>query len=98
MAVGAQFDFEGATLADYDRSIARLGFLLGGPAPRGQIFHWVTQTDTGIRVTDVWESREVLERFVQERLAPVLEEGGVATPVIQFFEVHNYFAAGKRRG
>jgi len=95
VAVGVQIDFPGATLEQYDEVIERVGYLPGGPAAPGELFHWVTKTDDGIRVINVWESRDAWEKFAQERLAPVFQEVGVpGPPEIQFFEVHNYSAGG----
>ena len=99
MAVAVQLEFKGATLEQYDEVIEELGYLPGGPAAPGELFHWVTKTPVGLRVTNVWESREAWETFAQEKLAPVFQEVGVpGPPEIQFFEVHNYFAGGHWRG
>ena len=62
-----------------------------------ELFHWVTKTDDGFRVTDVWESRDAFEKFADEKLGPLLHDVGIANPPeIQFFDVYNYFA-GQRR-
>jgi len=95
MAVGVQLDFGGATLEQYDRVNELTGLLPFGPAPRNELFHWVAKTDRGIRVIDVWESRDAFERFVHERLGPVFEEVGMPGPEIQFFEIHNYFSGAR---
>jgi hypothetical protein len=101
MAVGVQLDFSGATLEQYDQINERIGLLPGGPASPQEFFHWVTKTDEGFRVVDVWETREAFERFAQEKLSPIYEEVGVLhPPTIQYFEVHNYLpggAEGRRR-
>ena len=67
----------------------RMGLQAGGPTAPGGLFHWVTKTDAGIRVTDVWETKEQFEAFGQ-RLMPILTEGGVelAGPP-EVIEVHN---------
>src|SRR5438045_6966302 len=70
MAIGVQMEFPGATLAQYDQVIQKMGFRLGGPGAPGGLFHWVTKTDAGIRVVDVWESREQYEKFSAERVRP----------------------------
>ena len=96
MAVGIQLEFMGTTLEQYDQVIERIGLLPGGPAAPEELFHWVTKTDDGIRVTDVWESRDAFEKFAQEKLGPVLREVGMPVPPkAQFFDVHNYFAGGR---
>ena len=98
MAVGVQLNFKGATLDQYDQINEMIGLLPGGPASRQELFHWVTATHEGFRVTDVWESREAFETFAREKLHPIYDEVGMPTPPeIQFFEVYNYFAGGRWR-
>jgi hypothetical protein len=95
MAVAVQLDFPGGTLQQYDRVLQKMGFRPGGPGAPGGIFHWVTQTDNGIRVTDVWESREQFERFSQEKIQPYTAEIGIPSPPqVTFFQVHNYLTTG----
>ena len=95
MAVGVQLDVKGMTLDQYDQVVQKMGFRPGGPGGPGGLFHWVTKTSDGIRVTDVWQSREAFERFSKEKIGPLTQEVGVpAPPEIQFFEVHNYNTAG----
>lgn len=95
MAIGVQQDFPGATLAQYDQVIEKMGFRPGGPGAPGGLFHWVTKTDNGIRVVDVWESREQFEKFGAEKVGPITAQVGVpAPPKITFFEVHNYLTKG----
>jgi hypothetical protein len=61
----------------------------------GGLFHWVTKTNDGIRVTDVWESREQFEKFSAEKVGPIAGEVGVPQPSkTTFFEVHNYLTKG----
>lgn len=97
MAVAVQMDFAGATLDQYDQINERIGLLPGGPASRQELFHWVTDTGEGFRVVDVWESRDAFERFLHEKLDPVMAEVGIPHPPrIQFFEVYNFFV-GQRR-
>jgi hypothetical protein len=99
MVVAVQLDFRGATLEQYDEAMERMGLLSGGPSAREELFHWVTKTDDGFRIIDVWESREAFEQFLETRIRPVAPEVGVSEPPeIQFFEVHNYFAGGRWRG
>ena len=95
MATGVQLDFKGTTLEQYDQVIQKMGFRRGGPGGPGALFHWVTKTADGIRVTDVWESREHFETFSQEKIGPITQEVGFpGPPDVQFFEVHNYLTAG----
>jgi hypothetical protein len=99
MAVGVQLDFHGVTLEQYDEVAERMGLLVGGPMPGQGLFHWVTKTDDGFRVIDVWPSRETFERFAEQKLVPTYSEIGVTDPPdTQFFDVHNYYASGPWRG
>ena len=95
MAIGVQQDFPGATLAQYDQVVQKMGFRPGGPGAPGGLFHWVTKTDSGIRVVDVWESREQFEKFGAEKVGPITAQVGITKkPKITFFEVHNYLTKG----
>jgi len=95
MAIAVQMDFPGGTTEQYDQVIKKMGFRPGGPGGPGGMFHWVTKTGNGIRVTDVWESREKFEKFSKEKIGPISAEIGLpAPPEIKFFEVHNYLTAG----
>ena len=95
MAIGVVLDFPGGTLEQYDAVIEKMGFTKGGAGAPGGLFHWVTRTDDGVRIIDVWESREHFDRFGQEKLGPITQEVGVAgPPQTTFYEVHNYLTAG----
>jgi steroid delta-isomerase-like uncharacterized protein len=95
MAVAVTMDFTGGTLAQYDQVIEKMGFARGGVGASGGLFHWVAQTDDGIRVTDVWESREQFEKFATETIRPITEEVGIpGPPKMTILEVHNYLTAG----
>lgn len=92
MAVGVQLDFAGGTLEQYDEACKLMGLVPKGPGPLGIISHFATSTSTGFRVVDVWKTREQFEKFAQERIASFAQNVGIrAEPLVQFFEVHNYF-------
>ncbi len=90
MAIAVQLDFNGSTLAQYDLVIQKMGFLPGGTGGPGCLFHWVMKTADGVRVTDVWASKEAFDKFAQEQIGPVTRQVGLSAPSVQFFEVHNY--------
>ena len=95
MAVAVVLEFEGATLDQYDQVTEKMGLSPGGATPPGALFHWVTATDNGFRVTDVWQDRDTFERFAQEQIGPYSDEVGITNPPqMSFFEVHNHFTAG----
>ena len=90
MAVGVVLDFQGGTLGQYDQVVERMGLAAGRPLPEGAIFHWVTETAGGVRVTDVWESREQFEAFAQAQIGPYSQEVGLTEPQMTFYDVHNH--------
>ena len=95
MAVAVQMDFEGATLDQYDAVCKLMGLTPRGPGPKGAISHFSTMTSTGLRVVDVWETREQFEAFAEKEIGPFSAEAGIpAPPTTAFFDVHNYFTPG----
>jgi len=98
VAVAVQLEFRGVTIELYDQINELIGLLPGGPASPQELFHWVTETENGFRVVDVWQSKEAFETFAREKLTPIYQEVGVAQePQIEFFDVHNYLAGGRWR-
>jgi hypothetical protein len=95
VAVAVVMEFEGGTLDQYDQVVERMGLSPGGPTPPGALFHWVTKTDNGFRVTDVWESEEAFGAFAEEQIGPHAEAVGLSAPNPAFHEVHNHFIVGR---
>jgi len=94
MAAGITLEFKGATLEQHDDIVRKMGLTPGGRTPPGGMFHWVTKTNDGFFVTDVWESREQFEQFAQEKIGSLSQEAGITDPPkISFYEVHNHLAA-----
>jgi hypothetical protein len=95
MPVAAVMEFKNATPDQYDEVIRRMGFEPGGPGAAGGLFHWVTATDDGIRVTDVWESAERFQEFAATTIGPIAQEVGVeGPPQVTMYEIHNHLTAG----
>jgi hypothetical protein len=95
MPVAVIMEFENTSLEQYDEVVEKMGFSHGGPGAPGGLFHWVTQTNGGIRVTDVWESKEEFERFSESTIGPLAAEAGMAgPPKVSYAEVYNYLTAG----
>ena len=59
--------------------------------PPGGIFHAAGLDNSGnnIRVADVWDSEEDLNKFVNERLMPVMQQSKVPPPQMEIFQIHN---------
>ena len=94
MAVAVVIDFEGGTLDQYDQVIEKMGFTPGGAGAPGALFHLVTPTDNGFRVTDVWETQEQFQQFADEKIEPLTQEVGLSRPNVTVHEVHNHLTAG----
>jgi hypothetical protein len=81
MAEGLILEFDGVDRAHYDAVNAQLGIdaTTGeGDWPAGLLFHAGGAKAGGWVVFEVWESREAQQRFMDERLARALQQGGVA--------------------
>jgi hypothetical protein len=95
MAVAVIQEFEGVTLDQYDEVSQRLGMTPGGAGPPRSLFHWVTATENGIRITDVWETQEAFEAFAAESIVPNVAAVGIeGAPAVTYHEVHNHNTAG----
>jgi hypothetical protein len=91
MAVAVEMNFSGATLEQYDQVMNTMGLTAGGATPPGAISHWVAKTDDGLRVVDVWESREAFDQFAAEQIGPAtLAAGFTGPPETRFYDVHNH--------
>jgi hypothetical protein len=91
MAVAYQMRFPDATTAQYDQVIQKMGLTPGGPTPPGAMFHWVTQTDDGLLVVDVWETEEAFDKFAREQIMPYSQEAGLGEPQVTKHQVYNHF-------
>jgi hypothetical protein len=95
MAIAVLINCPGVTLKQYDDAVELGGFLPGGPLPPEGLFHWVTKTEDGILVVNVWESMEGFEKFA-DTVASLMDQVGVQVPPdVQIFEVHNYLAGAR---
>ena len=99
MAIAIQIDIPGVTLEQYDEAVEIAGFLPGGPLPPGALFHWVAKANDGIRIVNVWESRERYDTFAGTQ-ADIIKQIGVdlASIAVEFFDVHNYLSGSGSRG
>jgi hypothetical protein len=95
MAMAVVMDFQGGTLAQYDEALRLMGFQREGGGPPGALFHWTAATPDGLRVVDVWRSREEFDRFAMEQMGPITQQAGfTSAPAMAFFDVYNYLTAG----
>lgn len=97
MAVAIEMNFKGATLEQYDRVIELMDLTPGGDTPPGALFHWVAETEDGLRVVDVWEDMETFDRYAQEKIGPFTKQAGFESePEITTHAVYNHLATGSR--
>lgn len=95
MPVAVEMNFRGGILTQYDHVIGAMGFAAAGAGPPGSLFHWVTETADGIRVVDVWDSKEQYELFAEEQIGPLAQQAGISgPPEVTYHDVHNYLTAG----
>jgi hypothetical protein len=69
--------------------------IAGGPI-EGALVHTAGFTGNGFRIFEVWESREDFERFLNDRLMPIVQEVSPddgRQPEMTVYELHNYMAA-----
>jgi hypothetical protein len=83
MAISMLQETQEVTVEMYDAVSARLG--IEADPPPGMIVHTATPMDGGgVRIFDVWESQEHLDRFREERLLPtiaaVMADQGLEAP------------------
>lgn len=64
-------------------------------APDGAVLHVSWFAPDGLRVLDVWQSQGQFERFIADRLAPVVkgELGVKSDPTVEFSPLHRRFVA-----
>jgi hypothetical protein len=83
-------NFRGATLDQYDQVSKKIGLTAGARSP-GAISHGIAKTEDGIRVVDVWETKEGFDRYVQEQIGSYTREAGLTdTPETRLYGVHNH--------
>ncbi|MET9518031.1 hypothetical protein [Streptomyces sp. NPDC002994] len=64
-------------------------------SPDGCVLHAAWFVSDGLNVLDIWESEDHFNRFIAERIAPVLkgELGVQSEPQPNFFPLHRRFVA-----
>ena len=61
-----------------------------GNKPTGALFHVASFDDSGgIKVADVWNSKEELDTFVGSRLLPAMQKANVPAPKVEVYDAHN---------
>jgi hypothetical protein len=88
-------DFPEAAGEDlYKRIVAEVN--LAADPPEGMIFHWAGDVNGRFTVTEIWDTREANQRFLEQRLFPAIrklsgmEPRAGSRPVVSEHPVSNY--------
>lgn len=78
--------WEGVTPEQYEK--VRQSVNWEGNKPTGALFHVAGFYKNSLRVTDIWESEEDFNGFVQDRLMPGVAQAGIkGEPKVKFYPV-----------
>jgi len=87
--------WDGVTQDQYE-TIRKLVKWDTNPA-KGAVFHVAGFTKKGMRVTDIWESEEDFNNFIQNRIMPAVAQVGIqGEPKVKFYPVHTIFTPDVR--
>ena len=78
------YDVPSATLDQYDE----VDRMMGPERPAGVHLHVAGMTENGLKVIEVWDSEEHIDRYMEAGLGQALEEANVPEPNVTQFEVH----------
>jgi hypothetical protein len=87
MAVVLVAEIRGMTKTQYDQAIAQVRDQLR-QAP-GFMGHAAGPMEGGYRVTELWNSREECERFMQQTIMPMAQQVGLPAFEPQFLPIDN---------
>lgn len=90
MAILAIFTGQGIDKSQYEAVRKEVDWEHRQPA--GVIFQAAGFDKKGIRVADVWESRQAFDDFLNKRLTPALQKLRIPTLQVEIYEVHNLTA------
>ncbi len=85
--IAVLMEFSGATQEQYDAVIRDLH--LDGKTTKGGVFHVAGPKEGGWRIVDVWDSQEVLDTFMRDKLMATMQKHGVPEPQVTVWPVHN---------
>ena len=78
MPIVMNMRWDGVTREEYEEARDQVGW--EQRAPEGGLLHIASFAEDGLRVTDIWESADDFNRFVENRLMPVVQEIGIQVP------------------
>ena len=90
MAVVMRMSWPEVTPEQYDQARELVGWEVA--EADGGLFHVAYFDEEGFKATDVWESPEHFQSFVDNRLTPGIQQIGIeGEPNVTFAPVHRYF-------
>ena len=96
MAVVMIMDWPGVTSDQYEQ--VRKLVKWESDVPAGARYHVSAFDEQGMRVVDVWDSAEMFQSFVDQRLMPGVEQLGIeGQPNVQVLPAHAIFAPAYER-
>lgn len=96
MPIVMNMRWDGVTREEYEEARDQVGW--EQRAPEGGLLHIASFAEDGLRVTDIWESADDFNRFVENRLMPVVQEIGIQTqPDLIITEMHAVWNPGVER-
>jgi hypothetical protein len=91
MPVMISLTWDGVTASQYDE-LRKVVNWEGNKAPGG-MFHVAGFSEQGAKVSDVWETAEDFNRFVEQRLMPGVAKVGIkGEPKVEVLAAHAIFA------
>jgi len=93
VAIMMIMSWPGVSLEQYDAVKADVNW--EGEAPVGGIFHATAHDGNGLRITDIWESADDFQTFVNDRLMPGVTKAGLTSePNVEIYPVHDVYTPG----
>jgi hypothetical protein len=93
MTVMMSMTYPGVTVEQYE-DVRRI-VNWEGDQPKGAMLHVCSVGDDGLHITDLWNSGEDFERFVNERLMPGIQKAGITTqPDVRVLPLHAIYSPG----
>ncbi len=93
MAIMMIMSWPGVSLDQYDEVRRLVDW--ENEKPVGGLFHATAHDGNGLRITDLWESADDFQSFVDDRLMPGVQKVGVSgQPQVEIYPVHDIFAPG----
>ena len=95
MAILMKVEGAGATTDQYDQLNKAMG-IDADNLPEGLVSHVAGPTDDGLLIVDVWESQEALQRFLEDRVGPAMQQVGIAPAEPHVLPVHKQLQGSGR--